>query len=66
VWSTGSPSRLFNQSLRLLNHHLGHLHVTRGGSSKVELITSPFTERCMSGDFFGPLVDKQHVRFTSG
>ena len=31
-----------------------------GGSSKVELMTSPLTERCHVRDLLGPLVDEQH------
>jgi len=36
------------------------------GSSKVEEITSPFTERCNFGHFFGTLVDQQHDQVPVG
>ncbi len=39
---------VLDQALGLLDDHLGYLNVAGGGSSKVEEMTSPFTERCMS------------------
>jgi len=39
---------VFHQPLGLFDDHLGTCTWRAAGSSNVELITSPFTERCMS------------------
>ena len=50
---------VLDQALGLFDDHFGDLHVAPGGSSKVELITSPFTDALHVGDFLRPLVDQQ-------
>jgi hypothetical protein len=57
---------VLDQALGLLDHHLGDLHVALAGSSKVEEMTSPFTERCMSVTSSGRSSMSSTIRYTSG
>jgi len=57
---------VLDESLRLFDHHLGHLHVTRcrfieGGGDDLTLHGALHL-----GDFFGPLVDEQHDQIDLG
>jgi len=55
-----------DQALGLFDHHFGDLHVAGGGSSNVELITSPLTERAMSVTSSGRSSISRHDQINFG
>jgi hypothetical protein len=57
---------VLDQALGLLDHHLGHLHVAAGGSSKVRGDHLAAHGALHLGHFFRALVDQQHDQVALG
>ena len=55
-----------DEPLGPLDRQLGDRGVVRGGRSKVEAMTSPFTERCMSVTSSGRSSTSTTMRWNSG